>query len=71
MKQNRRRRHLRPRPTRSQINHQIQRVRSTLQMFQMEWLMESQKDQPCLPRLHFLHDAVVQMRDEVSSLESL
>ena len=71
MKQTRRRRHLRPRPTRSQINHQIQRVRSTLQMFQVEWLMESQKDQPSLPRLHFLHDAVVQMRDEISSLESL
>jgi hypothetical protein len=71
MKQNRRRRHLRPRPTRSQINHQIQRVRSALQMFQVEWLMESQKEQPCMPRLQFLHDAVVQMRDEISSLESL
>ena len=34
MKQTRRRRHLRPRPTRSMINQQIQRVRSALQAFQ-------------------------------------
>lgn len=71
MKQTRRRRHLRPRPTRSQINHQVTRVRSTLQMFQLEWLLEASQTQPRLPRLRFLHGAIVQMRDEISSLESL
>ena len=50
MKQNRRRRHLRPRPTRSQINQQIGRVRSAIQLFQMEWLLEAQQEQPSLGR---------------------
>ena len=71
MKQNRRRRHLRPRPTRSQINQQIQRVSSTLQVFQLEWLLEASQAQPDLPRLRFLRDTVMQMKDEISSLEQL
>ena len=70
MKQTRRRRHLRPRPTRSQLTQQIQRVRSTLQAFQMEWVLEAQRPERNLGRLRFLHDAVVQMRDEISSLEA-
>ncbi len=41
MKQNRRRRHLRPRPTRSQVNQQIEHVRSAIQLFQMEALLEA------------------------------
>lgn len=71
MKQTRRRRHLRPRPTRSMINQQIQRVRSALQAFQLEWLLEAQRPARHLGRLRFLHDAITQIRDEVSSLESL
>ncbi len=71
MKQNRRRRHLRPRPTRSMINQQIQRVRSTLQAFQLEWILEAQRPECNLGRLRFLHDAIMQMRDEISSLESI
>jgi hypothetical protein len=69
MKQNRRRRHLRPRPTRSQVNQQIERVRSAIQLFQLEWIMEARKTQPSLGRLRFLHDAIGQMKDEVVSLE--
>jgi len=71
MKHTRRRRPLRPTPTRSQINHEMQRVSSTMQIFQLEWLLESQRPVPSLPRLRFLHDSIVTMRDEVSSLESL
>lgn len=71
MKQNRRRRHLRPRATRSQVRQQVGRVQSTMQLFQLEWLLESQQEQPSLPRLRFLHDMVVEMRDEISSLERL
>lgn len=71
MKQLRRRRHLRPRPTRSTINQQIQHVRSTLQAFQLEWILEAQRPERNLGRLRFLHDAIVQMRDEISCLESL
>jgi hypothetical protein len=69
MKQNRRRRHLRPRPTRSQINHQLQRARSAIQLCQLEWVLEARKEQPSLARLQFLHDAIGQMKDEILSLE--
>ncbi len=71
MKQNRRRRHLRPRPTRSQINQQIRHVQSNLQLFQLEWLLEAGLPQPRLARLRFLHDAIVAMKDEIISLEQL
>jgi hypothetical protein len=69
MKQTRRRCHLRPRPTRSQINQQVERVRSAIQLFQMEALLEVNKPQPSLPRLRFLDEAVGEMKDEVLSLE--
>jgi hypothetical protein len=53
------------------INQQIQRVRSALQTFQLEWVLEAQRPERNLGRLRFLHDAIVQIRDEISSLESL
>ena len=71
MKQNRRRRPLRPRPTRSQLNQQIARMQSALRLFQVEWLLESQRPAPCYQRLRFLHDRIVEMRDEISSIEEL
>ena len=52
------------------INQQIQHVRSTLQAFQLEWILEAQRPECNLGRLRFLHDAIVQMRDEISSLEA-
>ena len=45
MKQLRRRRHLRPRPTRSMINQQVQHVRTTLQAFQLEWILEARRSE--------------------------
>ena len=71
MKQRRRRLHLRPRPTRSQINQTITRMQSALRLFQVEWLLESQRPAPCYQRLRFLHDRIVEMRDEISSMEEL
>ena len=71
MKIVRRRRHLRPRASRSQINQTIARMPSALRLFQAEWLLESQRPAPCLHRLRFLHDRIVEMRDEISSLEEL
>ena len=70
MKQTRRRCHLRPRPTRSQVNQQIQRVRSALQAFQLEWLLEAQRPEHNLGRLRFLHDAILAMKDELETLEA-
>jgi hypothetical protein len=69
MKNHRRRRHLRPRPTRSQINHQLQRARSSIQIFQMEALLEVNKPQPSLGRLRFLDAAIGQMKDDILTLE--
>ena len=69
MKRNFRRRHLRPRPTRSQVNQQHQHARSAIQLFQLEWILEAHKTQPSLGRLRFLHEAIGQMKDEVLSLE--
>ena len=71
MKHTRRRRHLRPSPTRSQIRQQVEHVRQHLHLFQIEWLAEAQRGTPSLPRLRFLHDSIVAMRDEISALESL
>ena len=71
MKQNRRRRHLRPRPTRSQVNQQIEHVRSAIQLFQLEALLEAHKSAPALGRLRFLDAAIGQMKDEVLSLEQI
>ena len=71
MKQTRRRRPLRPRPTRSQVRQQIGRVRGAMQLFQLEWLLETQQEQPGSARLRFLHDAIGAMRDELSELEQL
>ena len=71
MKQNRRRAHLRPRPTRSQLNQQIARIQSAMQLFQLEWLLESQRPAPCCQRMRFLHDRIVAMRDELEELEEM
>jgi hypothetical protein len=71
MKQHRRRRHLRPRPTRSQINQQLQRVGSRLQAFQLEWILEARRPDRNLVRLRLLQASIMQMRDEILSLENL
>ena len=69
MKHAHRRRHLRPRPTRSQIHHQLGRISRTIQTFQVAWLVEAQQPDANLDRLRFLSDAIGAMRDEAVSLE--
>lgn len=71
MKYTRRRRHLRPRPTRAQIAQKIQRVSTTMQFFRLEWLLEANQPEPDHQRLYFLHDSIVKLRDEIASLEEL
>ena len=72
MKHVRRRRHLRPRPSRRQISHQISRIRSTLQLFQLEAVLELQKPNASMPRLHFLDRMTGLMKDEAAAaLEQL
>jgi hypothetical protein len=52
------------------INQQILRVRSTLQAFQMEWILEAQRPERNLGRLRFLHDAILAMKGELEALEA-
>jgi len=52
------------------INQQMGRVRSTLQLFQLEWLVEASKPQPSMSRLRFLHDSILTMKDELEALEA-
>ena len=71
MKIIRRRRHLRPRLTRSQIHQHIRRAGRAMQLFQLEALVEVSKPEPSLPRLRFLNHALTALRDEITDLEQL
>ncbi|MGD0976513.1 MAG: hypothetical protein ABR866_20705 [Candidatus Korobacteraceae bacterium] len=53
------------------MRQQIGRVRGAMQLFQIEWLLETQQEQSNSARLRFLHDAIDAMRDELSELEQL
>ena len=68
MKQNRRRRHLRPRPSRSQINQQMRRMRSLLNLFRTELLLETQQEKPHSGHLRFVHDRIGEINDQIASL---
>lgn len=70
MKQDRRRRHLRPRPCRSQVRQQIERIRSSMSLFQLESLLEASKVDPDPGRLRFLDHMLGLMQEEAVSLES-
>ena len=69
MKFCRRRRHLRPCPSRAQLNQQLNRTRRLLNLFRTEWLLEAQQDQPRPAHLRFAHDRVVEINDEIARLE--
>jgi hypothetical protein len=69
MKINRRRRHLRPAPSRAMIAAQLRRLRSALNLFRLEWIMEARSEQPRPARLRFLHDRIVDINDEIASVE--
>ncbi len=71
MKHTRRRRQLRPQPSRSQLNLQLDQARRTIQLFQIEWLVEASQETPSLRRLRLLHDAVVTLRDDIADVERL
>ena len=71
MKHLRRRRHLRPRLSRRQIHQQLGRIQSTMQLFQVEALLEVQKPQPSAPRLRFLDHMTGLMQQEAATLEQI
>lgn len=70
MKCTRRRRHLRPRPTRSQVHQEINRARSWFQLLKIETALELSRPAPDLPRLRWLHQQVLACEDVLSTLEA-
>lgn len=71
MKYIRRRRHLRPRPTRAQINQRIQHVTCDINLLRFEWIIEAHQPEPDHQKLYLLRDAIVALRDELADLKEL
>ena len=69
MKYCRRRRHLRPRLSRAQLNQQLNCTRRLLNLFRAEWLLETQQEQPRPAHLRFVHDRIVEINDEIAHRE--
>lgn len=69
MKINRRRRHLRPAPSRARIAAQLSRLRLALNLFRLEWILEARNEQPRPERLRFLHDRIVDINDKIALVE--
>ena len=70
MKQNRRRRHLRPRPSRSQIRHQIDRLQGLINLLRTEWLLEAAREDRNHLHLRLLHDRILACQDEIDAWEA-
>jgi len=70
MKIHRRRRHLRPRPSRRQIRQTIDRLRGQLHLFQIECLLELGRKNRDLVHLRRLHDRILECRDSLDFWES-
>ena len=70
MKQNRRRRHLRPQPTRSQINQEINRACHLYDLFQIERVMELRKPEPDIAHLRYVQEQMAALEDVVVTLEA-
>jgi hypothetical protein len=70
MKFNRRRRPLRPRPSRAQVLQQIRRLRNRLQLFQLEWILEAGRPDRNLVHLRRLHQGILECQEEIATLET-
>jgi len=70
MKQNRRRRHLRPRPSRSQIHHGLQQLERTLRLLRVEAALELRRPAPCLEHLRWLEHRTLECQEAISYLET-
>ena len=70
MKQTRRRRHLRPRPTRSQIHNSIRQLRRTLNLVRVEAVLELGRPAPCRERLRWLERRALECQDGIAMMEA-
>jgi hypothetical protein len=70
MKITRRRKPLRPRPSRSQIRQQIDRLRRQVQLFRAEWILEAARKDRNPLHLRLLHERIASCQDEIDALET-
>ena len=70
MKYDRRRRHLRPQPTRRQIHQEINRACHLHELFQIERVMELSKPAPDLAHLRYIGEQLASLEDIVVTLEA-
>lgn len=66
----RRRRALRPRRTRHQINQEISRARRLHELFRIEQAMELSRPEPDLAHLRYTQQQLVALEDVVLALEA-
>ncbi len=66
----RRRRPLRPRPTRHQVNQEIRRAQHLHQLFQIEQVMELSKPEPDIAHLRYVQEQLAALADIVVTLET-
>ena len=65
----RRRRALRPRPTRHQINQEIRRARHLHELFRVEGVLELSRPQPDVVHLRYVQQQIADLQDAISTLE--
>jgi len=70
MKYTRRRRHLRPRPSRAQIRQYIDRLRRRIQLLRTEWILEVAREDRNYLHLRRLYDRIVAGQDEIDAWEA-
>jgi CHAD domain-containing protein len=66
----RRRRPLRPRPTRHQVNQEIGRARHLHELFRIEQAIELSKAQPDIAHLRYIQEQLAALDDVVMTLEA-
>jgi hypothetical protein len=66
----RRRRALRPRPTRHQINQEIARARRLHELFRIEQALELGRPEPDLAHLRYTQQQLADLEDVVMALEA-
>jgi hypothetical protein len=70
MKINRRRCHLRPRPSRAQIRQQINHLRHQIQLQRMEWLLEVAREERNYLHLRLLQHGIAACQDAIADWEA-
>ena len=64
----RRRRALRPRPTRHQINQEVRRARRLQELFRVEQALELRRPEPDASHLRYIQNQLAALEDSVISL---